>query len=114
VINKADQQVNLLHPANPLRISAVTKAGIDEFIDALTRMIENLIGRVDTPTITRQRHRESCAACLKALERALIAPLPELTAEDLRLSLRELGRITGRVDVEDLLDVVFRDFCIGK
>ena len=35
-------------------------------------------------------------------------------AEDLRLALRELGRITGRVDVEELLDVVFRDFCIGK
>ncbi|HUD50428.1 MAG TPA: tRNA uridine-5-carboxymethylaminomethyl(34) synthesis GTPase MnmE, partial [Parvibaculum sp.] len=38
----------------------------------------------------------------------------ELVAEDLRLAARSLGRITGRVDVEDLLDVVFRDFCIGK
>ncbi|MEP4734570.1 hypothetical protein, partial [Parvibaculum sp.] len=38
----------------------------------------------------------------------------ELVAEDLRLAARALGRITGRVDVEDLLDVIFRDFCIGK
>ncbi|MCH8002416.1 MAG: hypothetical protein IIA34_12250, partial [Proteobacteria bacterium] len=39
---------------------------------------------------------------------------PELVAEDLRLALRALGRITGRVDVEDVLDAIFRDFCIGK
>jgi tRNA modification GTPase len=49
-----------------------------------------------------------------SLVRALQAPLPELMAEDVRLALRALGRITGRVDVEDLLDVIFRDFCIGK
>jgi tRNA modification GTPase len=40
--------------------------------------------------------------------------LAELRAEDLRLTWRSLGRITGRVDVEDLLDVIFRDFCLGK
>ena len=49
-----------------------------------------------------------------ALRRALEAPVPELAAEDLRLATRALGRITGKVGVEDLLDVIFRDFCIGK
>jgi tRNA modification GTPase len=48
------------------------------------------------------------------LQRALAATLPELRAGDLRLALRSLGHITGAVDVEDLLDVIFRDFCIGK
>jgi tRNA modification GTPase len=48
------------------------------------------------------------------LQRSLTAGLPELRAEDLRLAWRSLGRITGRVDVEDLLDVIFRDFCLGK
>jgi len=43
-----------------------------------------------------------------------IPALPELAAEDVRLAARSLGRITGRVDVEDVLDVIFRDFCIGK
>jgi tRNA modification GTPase len=38
----------------------------------------------------------------------------ELVAEELRLAARALGRLTGRVDVEDILDVIFRDFCIGK
>ena len=50
----------------------------------------------------------------EALNRAESAALPELMAEDMRLAIRALGRITGRVDVEDLLDVIFNDFCIGK
>ena len=49
-----------------------------------------------------------------ALVRAEGASLPVLMSQDLRLALRALGRITGQVDVEDLLDVIFRDFCIGK
>jgi tRNA modification GTPase len=40
--------------------------------------------------------------------------LPELAAEDVRLAARSLGRITGRIDVEEMLDVIFREFCIGK
>jgi tRNA modification GTPase len=48
------------------------------------------------------------------LRRSLSAPLAELAAEDLRLAIRALGRITGRADVEDILDIIFRDFCIGK
>ena len=51
---------------------------------------------------------------MDSLSRALAAPLPELMAEDVRLAVRALGRITGRIDVEDLLDMIFRDFCIGK
>ena len=54
------------------------------------------------------------AASLAALQRAETAPAPELMAEDLRLAARELGRIAGRIEVEDLLDAIFRDFCIGK
>ena len=50
----------------------------------------------------------------EALARATHDQSPELVAEDLRLALRAIGRITGRVDIEDLLDVIFRDFCIGK
>jgi tRNA modification GTPase len=66
------------------------------------------------PALTRARHREALEDCAASLQRAMVAVLPELTAEDVRLASRALGRITGRVDVEDLLDVIFRDFCIGK
>ncbi len=70
----------------------------------------------DAPALTRPRHRHALAEALAALEHGLAAPAahPELLAEDLRLAVRAIGRITGRVDVEELLDFVFRDFCIGK
>ena len=51
---------------------------------------------------------------VESLSRALKAMQSELVAEDLRLALRAIGRLTGRVDIEELLDTVFRDFCIGK
>ena len=66
------------------------------------------------PLLTRARHREALEAAREALRRSLGAPLTELRAEDLRLAWRSLGRITGHVDVDDLLDVIFADFCIGK
>ncbi|MGH1374977.1 MAG: tRNA uridine-5-carboxymethylaminomethyl(34) synthesis GTPase MnmE [Alphaproteobacteria bacterium] len=114
LINKADRGVKLQHPDNPLQISVSSNDGVSEFLDCLTVMIEQLIGRAEAPALTRQRHRDALTDCRGSLERCLNAPLPELTAEDLRLAIRDLGRITGKVDVEDLLDVVFRDFCIGK
>jgi tRNA modification GTPase len=64
--------------------------------------------------VTRARHRAALEACLAALSRFAAAPLPELQAEELRVAARALGRITGRVEVEDMLDVIFREFCIGK
>ena len=114
VINKADQKINLNHPAQPLKISVASNKGISEFLAALTTQIQTLVGRSEAPALTRQRHRDALLDCRGSLERCLAAHLPELTAEDLRLAVRHLGRITGRVDVEDLLDVIFRDFCIGK
>jgi tRNA modification GTPase len=98
-----------------LSISVQTGVGLDTLTNALIQKIKSIIGRKsNTPTLTRARHREALEHCRAALDRALSAPLPELIAEDVRLSVRALGRITGRVDVEDLLDVIFRDFCIGK
>ena len=66
------------------------------------------------PPLTRARHREALLDCQESLERALRAPEVALAAEDLRLALRAIGRITGTVRLDELLDVIFRDFCIGK
>jgi tRNA modification GTPase len=81
---------------------------------ALEREAVARMGLAEAPMVTRARHREALERCRGALARSAAANLPELVAEDLRLAARELGRITGRVGVEDLLDVIFRDFCIGK
>lgn len=63
----------------------------------------------------RRRHRQHVEACLLALRAAQTPQMPlDLAAEELRIASSELGRITGAVGVEELLDVIFRDFCIGK
>ena len=66
------------------------------------------------PALTRLRHRAALETCLDAVRRAQVAASVELLAEDVRAAAAALGRITGRVDVEQVLDVIFRDFCIGK
>ena len=67
--------------------------------------------------VTRERHRYALQETRSALQRALGEPAAsreDLLAEELRIAARALGRLTGRIDVEDILDVIFRDFCIGK
>lgn len=95
-------------------VSVHSGAGIDSFLAILGKAVADRFGRSGAPVITRARHRRAVEECRDSLVRAGAAPLPELAAEDLRLAVRALGRITGTVDVEDLLDVIFRDFCIGK
>ena len=95
-------------------VSATTGEGIGVFLDRLAAAVRARIGLSGQPAITRARHREALERCHSALSRAQGAVMPELAAEDLRLAVQALGRITGRVDVDDLLDVIFRDFCIGK
>ena len=117
VVNKSEESSRLvLEGADPVYISVRTGAGLDAMIEALVGKISALIGSRETPSLTRERHRAHVEEALAALQRGLQGggALPELVAEDIRLAVRSLGRITGRVDVEDLLDVIFRDFCIGK
>lgn len=97
-----------------MALSVKSGQGMDAFLARLEAETEKrLDGKADA-VFTRARHRAALGASAEALMRALEAPLPELAAEDLRLAARALGRITGRVDVEELLDIVFSDFCIGK
>jgi tRNA modification GTPase len=95
-------------------ISTLTGFGIDALVQTLTTQVTRLLSDTGAPPPTRARHREALTRCLDALDRARAAPLPELGAEELRRAADELGRITGRIDIEDMLDAIFRDFCIGK
>lgn len=95
-------------------ISSTTGEGLDLLLKTLTQKVAALFGQKTGPTLSRQRYREALTGTTIMLERSLVASLPELAAEDLRMALRSLGKITGRVHIEDLLDVIFRDFCIGK
>ena len=66
------------------------------------------------PVLTRVRHRKALEESLKYLNMVDNKKNPELNAEDLRLSVKAMGKITGKFDIEKLLDIVFKDFCIGK
>lgn len=95
-------------------VSVKDGLGVDMLISTLTRKVAELCDEGTEAPITRARHRHALTECQTAMTRARSANLPELAAEDLRLAVRALSRLTGHVDVEDLLDVVFGDFCIGK
>jgi tRNA modification GTPase len=83
-------------------------------LTAIGNIVRRRFDVSENPVLTRERHRFALLRGVEALERGVAAAGSEIVAEEIRLAMRELGRITGRVDVEDLLDVVFRDFCIGK
>jgi tRNA modification GTPase len=97
-------------------ISAHTGAGVDELVHALTRFAEDFFAG-EPALVTRERQRlllRDTASALRDAKNAAAAGREEIMAEQLRLAARALGRLLGRVDVEDILDVIFRDFCIGK
>ncbi|BCJ89312.1 tRNA modification GTPase MnmE [Terrihabitans soli] len=95
-------------------ISALTGEGVDQLLKALGDWLARELAPAESALITRERHRLSLVDAQAHLSRAASGIAPELMAEELRLSARALGRISGRVDVEDLLDAIFGSFCIGK
>ena len=98
-----------------LLVSAQTGQGLQELLVQIGNRATKALGVAGSgPALTRQRHRQALKDCLAALERACSASKIDLLAEDLRLAQRALGRIAGHVDVEDLLDRIFSEFCIGK
>ncbi len=113
VINKVDLAVPAAVDGEVRMVSTVTGEGIAALADMIaTHAAESLSAPSLGPT--RLRHREAVETAVRHLRAMPAAPLPELMAEDLRLAARALGRAVGRIDVEDVLDAVFRQFCIGK
>lgn len=103
--------------ASGLAVSARTGIGMNALIDLIADLAEQrLKTSASAPALTQVRHRQAVSACCRHLDAFLEGPAEdaELRAEDLRAAISALGRITGRVDVEDILDQVFGRFCIGK
>ncbi|WP_423415829.1 tRNA uridine-5-carboxymethylaminomethyl(34) synthesis GTPase MnmE [Hyphomicrobium sp. B1] len=99
-----------------LAISAKTGAGLDRLIAVISERAKQAVGSQTDPVITQARHRQALETALADVT-AFLAESPEpieLRAEDVRRAAQALGRITGRVDVEDVLDQIFSRFCIGK
>ena len=94
-------------------LSAQSGSGVDELLKAIGEWAADR-SKGDPPVVTRERHRVALAGALAAIRRGLEQTEVELTAESLRYASEALGRVTGRVDSEAVLDVIFSEFCIGK
>lgn len=119
VLNKTDLAIGAPQPTLPddmIAISVKTGAGLDLLTTRIGAIAAARIGNPDEPAITQDRHRRLVTSCVTELEAFLDgdANQVELRAEELRRAASALGRITGRIDVEDVLDAVFSRFCIGK
>jgi tRNA modification GTPase len=101
-------------PDSALPVSALTGEGLPMLRQRLAKFAQEIAGVGGPPPLTQARHRAALNEALRHLHAAAAPALPELQGEDLRLALRSLGRITGRVGVEQILDVLFGQFCIGK
>lgn len=99
-------------PGPGLIVSARTGEGLEALRGAIADAVRKRVS--GPPGALRARHFHALGESAEALDRFAAAPQTDLAAEDLRLAVRALGRVTGRVDVEDLLDAIFREFCIGK
>lgn len=113
IVNKTDLIAGQID-APLFGVSVKTGEGIEPFLDSLGAMIAARASGSENAVVTRARHREALMDCCDNLHRSLLATGAELWAEDLRLAMRALGRVIGQVGVEDVLDVIFSEFCIGK
>jgi tRNA modification GTPase len=97
-------------------ISASRGDGLQELMAAVVGYAENVFGSGEGGLISRERQRTLLRETAASLRRSIdaVGSREELVAEDLRAAAHSLGRLLGRVDVEDILDTIFREFCIGK
>ena len=117
VINKIDLQNSVPEKINnlqPILISIKEKINLETLLGELQNKVQNLALSNVSPPITRARYRQSLVEIVHNLSQFSLQKNIEFAAEDLRLAIREIGKINGKVEVDDILDVIFSGFCIGK
>ena len=114
---KVDTIINDLKKYNPIYISLKEEKNMNQLINAIKDKLKNQFTNLNNILITRERHRFNLEQCVYHLENFKNKNKVndfDKAAEDLRLATRHLGVIVGKVDVEEILGVIFEDFCIGK
>jgi len=119
LLNKSDINNNQNHKfdAETIMVSVKNNKNIDILIKKIKEKLSNNFTTNNSTLITRERHRVKLIDCLKEIDKFLKKDQNkdiELAAEDLRVATRYLGSIVGKVDVEEILGSIFKDFCIGK
>ncbi|MCV6599290.1 MAG: tRNA uridine-5-carboxymethylaminomethyl(34) synthesis GTPase MnmE [Alphaproteobacteria bacterium] len=121
VINKCDLEKKensykavCAKASDVIEISALKGMNLDVLLSKLEQETESRLFSAGSASVTRERHRKFLQNAVESLNRAIENNVLELQAEDVRLAIREIGKITGSVEIEELLDIIFSDFCIGK
>ena len=119
LLNKSDvyDKQNHKFDVDTVLASVKNNKNIDKLIDLIKAKLSKKFSSNNSALITRERHRVKLNNCLKEIEKFLKKDQSkdlELAAEDLRMATRHLGGIVGKVDVEEILGSIFKDFCIGK
>lgn len=118
VANKSDkltfEQCSELKKQGCFLISVKQNQGVEELMNCIGDKIAQNFTSDSNILITRARYREALSECVENLRRFNFAKEIELSAEDIRLAVRALGKITGRFEVDEILDKIFGSFCIGK
>ena len=109
----ADQQ-RKLQKKGCILISAKENQNVNVITDKIYETFQNMYVKSSAQLITRQRYKESLSECLENLSRFNLQKEIEFSAEDIRLACRAIGKITGQVEVDEILDKIFSSFCIGK
>ena len=119
LLNKSDINDKQHHKfnADTILVSVKDNKNIDTLIKTLKKKLKNKFTFNNSALITRERHRVKLNECLKEIEKFMKKDQDkdlELAAEDLRMATRHLGSIVGKIDIEEILGSIFKDFCIGK
>ena len=119
LLNKSDINNNQNHKfdTDTILVSVKDNINIDVLIKKLKEKLNNKFTINNSVLITKERHRVKLKECLKEIDNFMTKDQNkdiELAAEDLRMATRHLGSIVGKVDVEEILGSIFKDFCIGK
>jgi tRNA modification GTPase len=121
ILNKIDlceKMPDWVNNLNPIAISLTNRINTSNLFQRLEEKIINILPNnfsgQSSALITQERYRISLKNAVGFLEEFSLDKNIELAAEDLRMTAREIGKITGKVDIENILDVIFSSFCIGK
>ena len=113
--NNMELKNDIFHKQDIIFVSVKKDHGLDKFFDAIKNKMNKIFSlQTAVAPLTRVRQKKALSLCLEHVDNAINGTEPELVAEDLRMSLRSLGKLVGEVDIEDVLDKLFHDFCIGK
>ena len=114
VQSKTDKKIRKINKKSVIKISSKNGHGITKLINQIYKLIKFKRNSYDNPNVSRERHRNQLILSAEALEKSLKSNQIDIKAEEIRKSYINISKIYGKYDIDEILDVIFNDFCIGK